>query len=165
MPSGTPTCMRSDGRTPLTAPCTIPPLRGGTQPASRHRVVDRERAAVDRVAAVRGGLQKHWEGSERADIEAAHAIYAAHAILDYPQSGERFRGRSRIQAQRGGHPSERHFTLLRILGGGDLWVSECIVTYDGVPPCVVSVMEIADGLVAHEPQYFADPSPAAPGRP
>jgi hypothetical protein len=27
-----------------------------------------------------------------------HAIYAEDAVLDYPQSGERFRGRSRIQA-------------------------------------------------------------------
>ena len=121
-------------------------------------------SAIDRDADFRGRLQQHWEASERADIDAEHAIYAAHAILDYPQSGERFRGRSRIQAQRGGHPSERHFTLLRILGGGDLWVSECIITYDGVPTCVVSVMEIADGLVAHETQYFADPFPAAPGR-
>ena len=38
------------------------------------------------------------------------------AILDYPQSGERFRGRTTIAAQRGGHPAERHFTVLRISG-------------------------------------------------
>ena len=82
---------------------------------------------------------------------------AADAILDYPQSGERFRGRSKIQAQRGGHPAERHFTVLRIRGGGDLWVSECVITYDGVPTYAVSVMEFADDLVTHETQYFADP--------
>ncbi len=91
-------------------------------------------------------------------------MYAADAILDYPQSGERFRSRSRIQAQRGGHPAERHFTVRRILGGGDLWVSECVITYDGVPTYSVSVMETTDGLVTHETQYFADPFPAAPGR-
>ncbi len=54
-------------------------------------------------------------------------------ILDYPQSGERFEGRTTISAQRGGHPADRHFTVLRIIGAGDLWVSECIITYDGVP--------------------------------
>ena len=43
-------------------------------------------------------------------------------------------------------------------------MSECVITYDGVPTCSVSVMEIADGLVTHETQYFADPFPAAPGR-
>ena len=91
-------------------------------------------------------------------------MYADDAILDYPQSGERFRGRSKIKAQRGGHPAERHFTVSRILGRGDLWVSECVITYDGVPTRSVSVMEITDGLVTHETQYFADPFPASPGR-
>jgi hypothetical protein len=105
---------------------------------------------------------QHWEASERGDIDAEHAIYAADAILDYPQSGERFRGRAKIQAQRGGHPAERHFTIRRIQGGGDLWVSQCVITYDGEPTCSVSIMEFADDLVTHETQFFADPfQPAA----
>jgi hypothetical protein len=112
---------------------------------------------MDRDARTRARLEQHWKASERGDIDTEHAIYAADAILDYPQSGERFRGRSKIQAQRGGHPAERHFTILRILGGGDLWVSECVITYDGVPVCAVSVMEFTDALVTHETQYFADP--------
>ena len=119
---------------------------------------------MDRDGRTRAGIEQHWEASERGDNDTEHAIYAADAILDYPQSGERFRGRSRIQAQRGGHPAERHFTVLRILGGGDLWVSQCIITYDGVPSYSVSVMEFTGGLVTHETQYFADPFPAPPGR-
>jgi SnoaL-like domain len=121
-------------------------------------------SATDGEADIRARIEEHWEASERGDIEVEHKIYAADAILDYPQSGERFRGRSRIQAQRGGHPAERHFTIRRILGRGDLWVSECVITYDGVPTYSVSVMEITDGLVTHETQYFADPFPASPGR-
>jgi hypothetical protein len=121
-------------------------------------------SATDGDTDIRARIQQHWEASERGDIDLEHAIYADDAILDYPQSGERFRGRSRIQAQRGGHPAERHFTIRRILGAGDLWVSECVITYDGVPTYSVSVMEITDGLVTHETQYFADPFPAAPGR-
>jgi SnoaL-like domain len=117
--------------------------------------------AIDREAGIRAQIEQHWEASERGDIDAEHAIYAADAVLDYPQSGERFRGRSRIQAQRGGHPADRHFTVRRILGMGDLWVSECVITYDGVATYSVSVMEIADGLVRHETQYFADPFDAA----
>ncbi len=93
------------------------------------------------MSAIRARIQQHWEASERGDIDAEHAIYAADAILDYPQSGERFRGRARIQAQRGGHPAERHFAVRRITGSGDLWVSECVITYDGVPTHSVSVME------------------------
>jgi hypothetical protein len=118
----------------------------------------------DREADIRARIREHWEASERGDIEAEHAIYADDAILDYPQSGERFRGRSTIQAQRGGHAAERHFTVRRILGGGGVWVSECVITYDGAPTYSLSVMEITDGLVTHETQYFADPFEAAPDR-
>jgi hypothetical protein len=119
---------------------------------------------MDHDAQTRAAIERHWTASEQGDIDAEHAVYAADAILDYPQSGERFRGRAKIQAQRGGHPAERHFTIQRISGGGDLWVSECIISYDGTPTCTVSIMEFADGLVRHETQYFADPFPAPAGR-
>jgi hypothetical protein len=112
---------------------------------------------TDRDASTRARIEQHWEASDRGETDIEHAIYAADAILDYPQSGERFRGRSKIQAQRGGHPAERHFTIVRIRGGGDLWVSECVITYDGVPTYSVSIMEFADDVVTHETQYFADP--------
>jgi hypothetical protein len=113
---------------------------------------------------IRARIQRHWQASESGDTETEHAIYAEDAILDYPQSGERFRGRAKIQAQRGGHPADRHFSIRRILGGGEVWVSECVITYDGVPTCSVSVMEITDGFVTHETQFFADPFPAAAWR-
>jgi 5'-deoxynucleotidase YfbR-like HD superfamily hydrolase len=76
---------------------------------------------TDRYARTRARIEQHWQASESGDADTEHAIYAADAILDYPQSGERFRSRSKIQAQRGGHPAERHFTVLRIRGGDDLW--------------------------------------------
>ncbi len=119
---------------------------------------------VDGDASTRARIRQHWEASESGDSDTEHAIYAEDGILDYPQSGERFRGRSTIQAQRGGHPAERHFSIRRISGAGDLWVSECVITYDGAPTYSVSVMEFADGFVTHETQYFADPFSAAPGR-
>lgn len=54
---------------------------------------------------------EHWRASEQGDSAAEHAIYAPDAILDYPQSGERFRSRATLAAQRGGHPADRHFTV------------------------------------------------------
>jgi hypothetical protein len=121
-------------------------------------------SARERDARIRAGVERHWAASESGDVYTEHAIYAEDAILDYPQSGERFRGRSKIQAQRGGHPAERHFTMQRISGAGDLWVSECIISYDGVPTYSVSVMEFTGDLVTHETQYFADPFPAPASR-
>ncbi|MCW2933886.1 MAG: hypothetical protein JWM19_4848 [Actinomycetia bacterium] len=112
---------------------------------------------MDPDARIKAAIEEHWQASERGDVEAEHAVYALDAILNYPQSGERFRGRATISEQRGGHPAERHFTVLRISGSGNLWVSECIITYDDAPTYSVSVMEFADEHVVHETQYFADP--------
>ena len=121
-------------------------------------------SAADRDASTRARIEEHWQASESGDNDTEHAIYADEAILDYPQSGERFRGRSKIKAQRGGHPAERHFRILRIRGGGDQWVSECVITYDGAPTYSVSIMEFTNDLVTHETQYFADPFPAPSSR-
>ena len=110
----------------------------------------------DAMNSTRTAVEEHWRASEDGDTEAEHAIYAVDAILDYPQSGERFRGRMTIAAQRGRHPAERHFTVLRISGDSNLWVSEFIITYDSVPTYSVSIMEFAHELVVHETQYFAD---------
>src|SRR5258708_13537746 len=74
----------------------------------------RVNSAMDHDARTRARLEQHWVASERGDIDTEHAIYAEDAILDYPQSGERFRARSKIEAQRGGHPSELPFTVLPI---------------------------------------------------
>jgi hypothetical protein len=119
---------------------------------------------MDDDVKTRARIEEHWAASESGDSDTEHAIYATDGILDYPQSGERFRGRSKIKAQRGGHPAERHFRVLRIRGGGDLWVSECVITYDGAPTYSVSIMEFIGDQVAHETQYFADPFPAPASR-
>ena len=85
-------------------------------------------------------------------------------MLDYPQSGERTRGRRNIQGQRSSQPSRKRFTVRRIIGGGDLWVTELIITYDGKPSYTVSIMEFKDDKVARETQYFADPFEAPASR-
>jgi hypothetical protein len=114
--------------------------------------------------AIRAALEERWRASESGDVGAEHAMYADDAVLDYPQSGERFRGRATIAAQRGGHPAARHFTVLRITGSGAVWVSECIITYDGAPTHSISIMQFESGLVTHETQYFADPFAAPESR-
>jgi len=119
---------------------------------------------VDRDSIVNSLIARHWEASQNGDGDAEHDIYAPSAILDYPQSGERFRGRDSIQLQRGSHPAERRFAVHRIVGHEDLWVSEVVITYDGVPTYSVSIMEFENEHVVHETQYFADPFTAAPGR-
>ena len=109
---------------------------------------------------IRAALDQHWAASDANDFETEHLIYPEDAVLDYTQSGERTRGRSNIQGQRASQPSKKRFTIRRIIGGGDLWVTEFILTYDGKPSYTVSIMEFTGDKVARETQYFADPFPA-----
>ena len=109
-------------------------------------------------------LREHWAASDANDFEAEHRIYRADAILEYPQSGERIRGRENIQASRAAQPNAKRFTVRRIIGGDNLWVSELVLTYDGEPFYVVSVMEVEDGRVVRETQYFGDPFEPGPSR-
>jgi ketosteroid isomerase-like protein len=108
-------------------------------------------------AQIRAALDQHWAASDANDFETEHRIYLEDAVLDYPQSGERTRGRSNIQNQRASQPSNKRFSIRRIIGSGELWVTEFILTYDGKPSYTVSIMEFRGDKVARETQYFADP--------
>jgi hypothetical protein len=105
----------------------------------------------------RAALQRHWAASDASDFAAEHQIYADDAILEYPQSRERIRGRQRIQASRTAQPDSKRFAVRRILGAGDLWISELVLTYDDRPVHVVSIMEFDGGQVVRETQYFGEP--------
>src|SRR4029078_10612294 len=113
---------------------------------------------------IRAALDRHWAASDANDFEAEHQIYRDDAVLDYPQSGERIRGRRNIQSSRAAQPNQKRFAVRRIIGSGDLWITEYVLTYDGVPSYTVSIMELRDGLVAKETQYFADRFDPAPSR-
>jgi hypothetical protein len=97
---------------------------------------------------VRAALDRHWVASDANDLEAEHDIYREDAVLEYPQSGERIRGRRKIQSSRAAQPNRKRFTVRRIIGEGDLWVTEYVLTYDGRPSYTVSIMEFLDGKVA-----------------
>ncbi|MGA7292438.1 MAG: nuclear transport factor 2 family protein [Terriglobales bacterium] len=107
--------------------------------------------------AIRAALDQHWAASDANDFVTEHLIYREDAVLEYPQSGELTRGRANIQGQRESQPNKKRFSIRRIVGSGELWVTEFILTYDGKPSYTVSIMEFKGDKVARETQYFADP--------
>ncbi len=119
---------------------------------------------AERDQRIRAALDQHWAASDASDFETEHLIYLDDAVLEYPQSGERTRGRSNIQGQRASQPSKKRFSIRRIIGSGDLWVTELILTYDGKPSHTVSIMEFRGDKVWRETQYFADPFVAPASR-
>jgi hypothetical protein len=115
-------------------------------------------------AEIREALDRHWAASDANDFDVEHDIYRDDAVLEYPQSGEHIKGRHNIQASRAAQPNAKRFTVRRIIGAGDLWVSEFVLAYDGRPSYVVSIMEFTNARVARETQYFSDPFEPGPSR-
>lgn len=105
---------------------------------------------------IRAALDRHWAASNAGDDEAEGEIYRDDVELEYPQSGERFRGRRNVLESRHQNPAKRRFEVKRVLGGADLWITEYVFVFDERPIPSVSIMEFRDGKVARETQYFAD---------
>src|SRR5262250_2906519 len=81
---------------------------------------------------IRAALDQHWQTSAAGDADAEHDIYDDDSICDYPHSGERILGRKNLQALRSHHPGKPSgFKVSRIVGNGNLWVSEYTISYQG----------------------------------
>jgi hypothetical protein len=113
---------------------------------------------------IREALNQHWTASNSGDFAIEHDIYHEDAVLDYPQSRERILGRQNIQVTRTIQPNKKCFVVHRIIGSGDLWLTEFVLTYDSQPFYTVSIMEFRGAKVSHETQYFGAPFEAAEAR-
>ena len=119
---------------------------------------DTSAAADDLSRIVRSSIDRHWAASAAGDQVAEHEIYHDDVVCEYAQSGEVIRGRGNLQALRSHHPGKPSgFVVRRIVGQGNLWVSEYVITYASKRAYTVSIMQFRDGKVSHETQYFADP--------
>ena len=102
-------------------------------------------------------LQQHFDNS-RSDPDNAHAMYTEDAVLEFPQSGERFVGVENFREWRSSYPANTSFEFQRVRGRDDFWVAELTVTYDGGQPNFgVSVIELRDGRIARESIYVTEP--------
>jgi len=112
--------------------------------------------SMDEIS-VRSLLERHWEFAGSKDQSIAHEIYHDDAVLEFPQSGERFIGKERFQAFREKYPANLNFKIRRITGSGDLWVAENLISYDGGPwMFTVNVLRFRGSKVAAEYIYIME---------
>jgi ketosteroid isomerase-like protein len=105
----------------------------------------------------RAALQHYVDCSEARDVDRAHEIYAEDAVLEFPQSGERFEGVPNFLEWRRRYPATVDYEIRRVRGGGDVWTAEVAVRYDGGRwNYGVSIMEFRGEKVARETIYYAD---------
>ena len=99
------------------------------------------------------------------DRDAAHEIYHDDAVLEFPQSGERFVGKQTIRDWREHYPSKTRFNLRRISGEGGTWIAEILISYDGGPwKFGIGLYQFHGDKVIHEAVYVMDGFDAAEWR-
>ncbi|HKZ19234.1 MAG TPA: nuclear transport factor 2 family protein [Acidimicrobiia bacterium] len=101
-------------------------------------------------------LRRHWDYSGKNE-DLAHEIYDDEAVLEFPQSGERFEGVDNFREWRRQYPAEVKFHLRQINSCEDLAVTEYLISYNGAPwMFTVSIMRFRDDKVVHERIYIMD---------
>ena len=81
-------------------------------------------------------------------------IYHDDAILEFPQSGERFVGRETFLTWRKQYPAKVDYRIRRITGHGDLWVVELLASYDRSAPMFgVGMFQFRGDKIARESIY------------
>jgi hypothetical protein len=122
-----------------------------------------EDSSVDNQA-MKQKIEEIYTSGDMQDFARAQDEMAADDIVqEWPQSGERIRGKDNIRAVNMNYPAGSGTSptakLRRVLTPGEAWVIESVINYgDGVPVSSVSIIETNDqGKIIRQRDYFASP--------
>jgi hypothetical protein len=106
------------------------------------------------AAIVRAMLEQHFTSG---DPERSHAMYHDDAVLEFPQSGERFEGVANLREWRSQYPAETAVEFHEIRGSDDFWVVELSISYDRGPRNFgVSILEFRGDKIVRESIYVTE---------
>src|SRR5918997_2984205 len=106
-------------------------------------------------ATVRAMLEQHFTSS---DPHLSHEMYHDDAVLEFPQSGERFEGVENLREWRSSYPASTTVEFREIRGREDLWIAEVSISYDDNPPSLgITILELRGDKIARESIYVTDP--------
>jgi ketosteroid isomerase-like protein len=116
--------------------------------------------------AARALVERFWRAMGTNDWSAAGALLHDEFLLEWPQSGERIRGREAFAAVNAHYPAAGpwRFTVHRIVAEGDRAVSDVGVTDGAVAARAVTFFEVRDGRVWRMTEFWPDPFPPAEWR-
>jgi hypothetical protein len=111
---------------------------------------------ADQQAARLEVVRRYWAFAG-ADVELAGEIYHEDAVLEFPQSGERFVGVDNFTEWRRRYPAEVSYRVRRMTLRDDLAVTELSVAYDGGAEMLgVQLLEFRGDRVARERIYVME---------
>jgi ketosteroid isomerase-like protein len=104
-------------------------------------------------------IENYWAAMQTNDFKRAGDLLHDDYILDWPQSGERIRGRANFIAINENYPAHGRweFTIHRILAEGDQVVSDVDVTDGVITGRVITFSTVRDGKILHQTEFWPDP--------
>jgi ketosteroid isomerase-like protein len=110
---------------------------------------------------------RFWAAIDANDFPAAGALLHDDYVLEWPQSGERIRGRDNFVAVNANYPTQGRWsvTVHRAIAEGNEIVTEVTVT-DGVSntACAITFSTVKDERILRQTEYWPDPFQAAAWR-
>jgi len=105
----------------------------------------------------RDALERFLLLFERGDLDAATDFLHDDYVEEYPQSGERIRGKQNWLSIVKTYPSLPKMINYTIEVSGELCVLEAILEYDSNRVYVCEIFEVQDGTLKRAREYFGEP--------
>ena len=102
-------------------------------------------------------VERLWQLFDARDWEAAGTLLHEDVVVEWPQSGERIRGRANVLAVNRNYPGGWAITVRRVLVEGDRAASEVGIAIDGRIDVAVSFYELRDGKIVRETDWWPEP--------
>jgi ketosteroid isomerase-like protein len=112
-------------------------------------------------------VEQFWATMQTNDFQAVGELLHDDFVLEWPQSGERIRGRANFVAVNQQYPTQGRwsFSIHRLLADGDQVASEVTVTDSaGITGRAITFSTVRDGRIVHQTEYWPDPFAAAEWR-
>ena len=105
----------------------------------------------------RDALERFLLLFERGDLDAATDLLHDDYVEEYPQSGERIRGKQNWLSIVKTYPSLPKMIDYTIEVSGELCVLEATLEYDSNRVYVCEIFEVQDGTLKRAREYFGEP--------
>jgi len=110
-------------------------------------------------------VEDFFAASERGDMDAVAAMIDDGMVMDWPQSGERFRGRANVLGAMAAVEVKPQFAgSPRLIGSGPVWVLTVPLRYGDDVLDYVAIVELENGRIHRATGYWGAPFPAQDAR-
>ena len=114
---------------------------------------------TDRTEQNKRIVEGFWAAMQTNDFHAAGELLHDDYVLEWPQSGERIRGRANFVAINQQYPAQGRweFRVYRIIAEGEQVVSDVEVTDGAVTGRAITFSRVRDGKIVHQTEFWPDP--------